>query len=742
MQRLTPYLWGIWRSLPVQLLLLHFRKYQILLFFWLILFATVHGSFLYKLGAHMLYLYPEYLGRVDFLSCALVGIAVGIFIMSWNITTFILHSKQVEFLATTTQPFLKYSLNNSILPLVFLFFYMAHAIHFTAYEELLPTGRILLLVSGFLVGLVLTLVVAFSWFFGADRTIYRYASPGAIELIERMKQQAGVHNRQHRAGRLRVEWYLSTKWKLRQPRDTGHYPAEFIQRIFKQHHFSAMLAILLAFISLLVSGYFIDNRFFQVPAAASITVIFAILIAVAGATAYFLGQWTIPFALLLFLGLNWLYRQDILDPRNKAYGLNYDKGTPKPTYNNAALLTMSAADSIRADSLAYIQRLEYWKSRWQGPGKPVMVLTCVSGGGSRSATFVTAVMQQLDSLSSNGYFQQSVLISGASGGMMGAAWYREWKMRQLAGQSPMPNPLEAMGNDLLNPVFSSFAVRDLIAPPRRFVYEGHTYIKDRGYAFEEQLSKHTLGWLNKTIEAYKLPEDEGQVPALWLNATITSDGRALTMATRPVRFIMRPLMPGVTAPLAQPDAVCMQSLFAHSDGQHLRFLSALRMSATFPYVLPNVWLPTQPVVDVMDAGFRDNSGIESALKFIYTFEGWIKANCSKVLLVEIRDKPQGGWGSEAMEKNVLDLVTRPALLTQNNLFRFQEYQQYRHLEWLKKHMGAQLERVSFQYRPGNSAKPASLSFHLTQREKLDVAASLKEAANQRAFDRLQVLLGR
>jgi hypothetical protein len=96
------YLVGFWRSLPVQLFLLHFRRYQVFLILWYILFATVSGEFMFTFGANSLFLAPEYFGDVNALSTAIVGFAIGVFIMSWNITTFILHSKNVRFLATTT----------------------------------------------------------------------------------------------------------------------------------------------------------------------------------------------------------------------------------------------------------------------------------------------------------------------------------------------------------------------------------------------------------------------------------------------------------------------------------------------------------------------------------------------------------------------------------------------------------------------------------------------------------------
>jgi hypothetical protein len=83
---------GFYFSLPIQLLFLHFRKYQILLVFWLILFCVVGGIFMKSFGANSLFLSPEYIGSVTPLSFAIVGVSVGMFIMSWHVTSFILLS--------------------------------------------------------------------------------------------------------------------------------------------------------------------------------------------------------------------------------------------------------------------------------------------------------------------------------------------------------------------------------------------------------------------------------------------------------------------------------------------------------------------------------------------------------------------------------------------------------------------------------------------------------------------------
>ena len=118
---------AIFYSFPVQLLLLHFKKFQVLLVFWFVLFGAVGGVFMKAYGVDSLYLSPEYLGNVNAFSSAIVGMSVAVFIMSWNITTFILFCRHFKFLATTTRPFVKYCINNSLIPLIFLLFYFAPA---------------------------------------------------------------------------------------------------------------------------------------------------------------------------------------------------------------------------------------------------------------------------------------------------------------------------------------------------------------------------------------------------------------------------------------------------------------------------------------------------------------------------------------------------------------------------------------------------------------------------------------
>ncbi|BAV09850.1 hypothetical protein FLA_5903 [Filimonas lacunae] len=721
---------------------MHFRRYQVFLIFWYILFATVSGHFMETYGAHSLYLAPEYLGQVNALGTAIVGFTIGTFIMSWNITTFILHSKHIRFLATTAQPFLKYCINNAIIPLVFLGFYLYHAIDYERYRELIPLKEIFFLTGGFGGGFVLSLIICFVYFFGADKTIYR--SMASVITVAHKNYQKALKKKPLPAEKkeIKVEWFLSATLHLRKPRDVRHYPQEFLDLIFKRHHFSAVLAILMAFIFLIVIGFLSDNSVFQAPAAASITLLFAILIGVAGALSSFLHSWTLPLVVILYVAVNWMYQHDIIDLRNKAYGLDYTQQKERPIYNRETVLALASPENEAADKAAFLQRLETWKKK-QSSKKPTLFLINVSGGGTRSATFTMNVLQRLDSLSQGKFMQQTVLISGASGGMLGAAYFRElYLQKQLGHPIHLQDKtyVDDISKDLLNPLFSSFISRDLVGPAKKFSLDGNIYIKDRGYSFERKLNENTHDLLNKPVGDYMPAEDSALIPTMLFNSVISRDGRKMIISTRPARFLMRSATDSSRISQADADAIDFNSFFHNQKAMNIRVTSALRMNATFPYVLPNVWLPTMPVIDVMDAGLRDNYGQETSLRFVQTFSTWLKENTDKVVLIQIRDRKLGEWDEPKENSSILSFLTKPFLLLQNNWFRLQEYYQNDQLEYMYNSFGDHFYRLCFQYVPGNKDAHASLSFHLNAGEKLDIAETLNNPTNSKVFELFSQLL--
>ena len=733
---------GFIYSFPVQLLFLHFRKYQVLLLFWFILFSTVDGAFMHTFGADSLYLAPEYLGNVNSISAALVGMSIGMFIMSWNISTFILFSRQFHFLAATTNPFLKYCINNAIIPILFLLFYFFKAYSFTRHKELVRNAEILFLVGGFLAGLVLILAVSFIYFFRADRSILRRMMPVLSNPGEYITHLRPAKETYHYQSLLKVEWYFDSPLHLRPCRDVRHYTPEFIDSLFKRHHFAAILCVFVAFLFLITIGFFLESPFFQIPAAASITIFFSILIGVAGAFSYFLQSWSIPYLVGLVLLLNFLYRIDWIDPRNKGYGLNYENRSERPAYTREGLLSLCTAEKKTADSSNMISILEKWKSH-QTSAKPLLVVMNTSGGGHRSATFTMSVLQQLDSLTHGTIMKRIFLINGASGGTIGATYFRELYLQRQRGKNIRLQDqqyVDDIASDLLNPMFSSFVARDLIAPAQKFKVNNFTYVKDRGYAFEEKMNSNTRGLLDKQLKDYTADEKAANIPLIFFNSVVTRDSRKMIISTQPISFMMQGWQDTTRMPEMDPDAIDFTAFFAKQNPYDLRILTALRMNATFPIVLPNVWLPSNPVIDVMDAGLRDNYGQETTLRFLETFDDWIRQNTSGVLIVQMRDRSPGGWEYPYLSDDITDHATKPFLLLQHNWFKMMEYFQNDMLSYYSEHPGRTVYKVLFQYAADKEENKAALNFHLSRRERLDIMHSVNSYFNAQSFKQLLQLL--
>ena len=185
-----------------------------------------------------------------------------------------------------------------------------------------------------------------------------------------------------------------------------------------------------------------------------------------------------------------------------------------------------------------------------------------------------------------------------------------------------------------------------------------------------------------------------------------------------------------------PDAIDFTSFFANQDPYNLRILTALRMNATFPVVLPNVWLPSNPIVDVMDAGLRDNYGTETALRFIESFDNWIKENTNGVLLIQLFDRATGGWDHPYQSDNITDHTIKPFLMLQNNWYKLMEYSQNTMLGYYLESPAHKINKIFFRYSSETEESKAALNFHLTKSEKLDIARSLNSADNKENFEKL------
>jgi hypothetical protein len=717
-------------------MLLHLRKQQLLLAFWILLAAIVNGSIMRSFGAVSIFLAPEYLGQVSFLSGVFTGLSFGVFFMSWNIASFLFFSRHFKFLAATSKPFRNYTINNLGIPFVFLIYYFVHLMRFELSSELMNLTDVIVLPLGILTGLSLLLIISFIYIAGSERAIHRTLksrkNPPNNSLLPIIKNIRPIDETKQ----IQVANYFSGFFKVRYPRPVLHYNRRFLERVFERNHYAAFLAIIFAFFLLMNYGYFLDKRMFQLPAASSVLLFFSILIAATGAFVYWLKGWSV----LVFIGIiavfNWLIDQEVIDMRNKAFGLSYQNQDQWPEYSTDHLLTVASSERCMRDSINMIRLLEQWKDNQQ-TAKPYLYLMSVSGGGIRSATFSFHTMRSIDSTLQGNLMKKLFLFSGASGGMFGATYYRElyrqkskdagvWQLDEKYGEN--------ISRDLLNPIFSSLVTRDLITPSQYFTVGAYRYVKDRGYAFEEQLNYNTGHILKGTLRDYFADEAYVRIPLGIYLSTVSQDGRKLMICSQPVSFLMHPKPDSTSGVTVEPDAIDYVSYFEKQNPYNIRLLTALRMNATFPIVLPNVWLPTQPVVDVMDAGMRDNYGMEINCRFLHKFRKWIQENTSGVVLLQIRDHKKSERKKETRDYGLGDIFYKPFTALQNNFYSVQDYYLESMMSYLQESVN--IKRFVFVYEPLPNKPNATLNFHLTTDEKRSVIESASSSQIQSLLHQL------
>ena len=734
---------GIYYFLPVQLLLLHFRKYQLLLFFWVILFLTITGNFASHFGASSLFLAPEYVGKISFVSMLLLGSAMCVFVMMWHITTFIIHSKRMPYMGATRHAFVVYCYNNSIIPVAFLSFYSVVSIHFQWHDEHAPVTKIVLLQLCFYLGMLLVVLISFAYFFRVSRDFFKTLF-ATITNPARIRELIPYDSLDYELDALPARSYISGKLRIEKNSDLEPYHPRVMNTVLRRHHRNVVFATIIAYVMLLLMGVFMERPLLRVPAGAGFLLLFSIIMGVVGAFKYFMKSWEAIGWILFVVLMCLLVKFKFFDLRSIAYGLNYHTGTEEPVYDYEHLRSLFTPQRYEADKKQEEARLQLWKNRNTTDScEPPLVVVTVSGGGSRSAYWSFRTLQYIDSTTNGRLFKNTALITGASGGMIGAAYWRsihDAYQQGILKEPYSPKYQKNVGKDLLNAIIFSFASVDLVSPFNRVNISGYSYTRDRGYALEQELIKNTYGLMNKNIGYFRAREADGEIPMLIINGTIINDGRRLMMAGQPLGFLTQPEYSlNETAPPI--DAVDFAAFFSKQNPYNLRITSALRMNATFPYILPVVKMPSEPSMDVMDAGLRDNFGSDVASRYLYVLRDWLNKNTRQVIFLDIRDTRENEVTTSSNETSSLSkMLVDPIFVIQNKWEAFQSYSQTM-LEDLATHsFNGKLRYITLQYVPKEANKTAALNFHLTQKEQEDISWSIYNSDNQAAIDSIVKLL--
>lgn len=743
-------------SFPVQLFLNNLKRNQVLLLCWIILFAMITGSFGKYLGIPYLFLDPEYLNKVNFRSFFIMGMVIAGFSTAFHITCYINDGHRFSFVGTLSRPFTKFVINNSFIPVTFLITYLIEVISFQQNNQYITGSDLVLNVTGILVGYAVMTGLFFIYFQLTNKDIFKYV---VCRIDERIKQsvkvtRASVMKKLDIAKKRqeRVDYYLDGRLRLVKVEDTHFYDKQTVLQVFDQNQFNLVIIEVLIFALILILGVFKDWPVFQLPAASSFVIFLTVFVMLSGAFEYWFGNWSSTAALVLFLLVNYLVGEGVFSKSYKAFGLDYEKMPVEYSVENLVRLNDSTA--INQDRNETLVMLNNWRKKFDKP--PKLVFLCVSGGGKRAALWALNSLQTADSVTNGRLINQSVLITGASGGLIGASYFRELKLREINGENVKPYSSvhrDKISTDNLNPLIFSLLANDLFVGFTRFVYADNAYEKDRAYTFEQQLNQITEGMMDKPISAYRKPEDEGIIPMVVLTPTVVNDGRKMYIASRPVSFMNSDVLDLPDYKLSKIAGTDFQRAFKDLGGDSLRFLSALRMSATFPYITPNTTLPTEPPIQIMDAGISDNFGMNDAIRFLYSFKGWIAENTDGVVFVSVRDSPKLGKILPKTGQTLVDDITQPISSVYNNFENFQDINADFMIGQARGWFPLPIWRIDLQYQAEsyvpilqkmdsirqNSAR-ASLSWRLTTREKEGIVNAINSESNQIELGRLKRLM--
>jgi hypothetical protein len=275
---------------------------------------------------------------------------------------------------------------------------------------------------------------------------------------------------------------------------------------------------------------------------------------------------------------------------------------------------------------------------WKGlqKGNRGLVVVAASGGGIRAALWTGVVLTTLEN-QWPGFPSTIRLITGASGGMLGAA---EWtstlpgplRTEAEAGHEGVLESLEFGG---LMAVSSGLVLRDLLPPPFRHGY-------DRGRRLECAWECYSPA-LKKPLSSLSEGEETGWRPSLVLAPVVVEDGRFLVISNLDLGSLLQSKGPQLPSEKDEIYGIQGYQLFDYLPGTQntLRLSTAVRLQANFPYVLPSTEVPGPQSghVRVVDAGYRDDWGVELASSWVISNHDWLRGNTSGVLLIQIRDSP-------------------------------------------------------------------------------------------------------
>ena len=720
------------------------RTNLFLLIFWVIIIAFITGDLAKLYGLRFLFVAPEYFDHVNFWSFFIVGLSFGLFTMAFHVTSYVYLSKYFPFLATLDKPLLKFSINNSLSPTIAISVFFYSSFNFLFFVENMTIKEIFILFLGFSLGTTLIISLMFTYFFSTNKNVldlFGHRIKKTIDrplkiLLKKEKSASKVSENNQR-----TKYYLRTPFSIKRVRPTKHYDKQILLDVLQQHHYNAGLLMMSIILLMFILGIFSNQTFLKIPASATILLIFSLYMMFVGVLQTWFKKWTFTATIIIFIILNYYSQFFLKSKQSKAYGLNY---TTSAEYNALNFNKISNDSIFRHDYIIGLEALENWKKKniLIVGQKPKIVFINTSGGGQRSALWTFNVMNKLDSVCSFNIMKHTHLITGASGGMLGASYYRQLFLfnKKNSVSEKFAIYYNRLGKDVLNPIMFTHVVNDLFYPFKKFKYNNISYIKDRGTALENQLNKNTDFVMEIPIKKLANPEISSKIPMMIFSPTIINDGRKLLISPIPISYLSyNKSVENQNREITEYDAVEFSRLFKKQGAEDLRLLSALRISASFPFISPMVELPSNPRISLIDAGVRDNLGFELTLRFMNRYSEWIKNNTSGVIIIQIKADKVSSIEIETQKYSLKNAIFKPITGVIRSFSTIQIYNQNQIREYSFSNLDFDVDMIAFNL--FEDEEKVSLSWHLTSVEKKQILNAKSSTSNKIAFNKFRKLLG-
>ncbi len=427
----------------------------------------------------------------------------------------------------------------------------------------------------------------------------------------------------------------------------------------------------------------------------------------------------------------------------------------------------------RLDDLAV---LESWKKLQEASGnsphresqqlgdpavpKKKLIVVATSGGGITAAYWTALCLTELERRYPD-FARHVRVITGASGGMVGAAEYVAALERPSPEQAGPDHRqasrrrrriLDHLRRDSLTPV-----VREMVLSDLPWTFLSGVQDHDRGQVLEGVWDRpdRQIGAAGGSIEGGRDERGRG------LGIEFSSLEKGEQEGWRPSLIVSPMILEGsqrlLISNLNLDGLAGGMEFFKQFPRAKLKLSTALRMNAAFPWVTPAVNLPTDPPLRVLDAGYKENYGVDLATEWLEKHRQWLMENTSGVILIQIRAYPMDASGlvGEEADDDEMDTVGQDANSFQARLGRAMQWATSPLEGVFSVNKGTMLTindqkvarlrskfnenkegRIVFRNFILTSRAAAPLSWYLTDRDAALLDASLKTDVNQKRLGQI------